>query len=436
LDATVPPLVSATELPLALLRLVLMPLRCLGWVDSQTDGEELCSRLVWRDTNVVWPTRSGKQTVTLPQPTNDGFAPPKPFLEKKRQPLTRFSSSMSDKQVSEQDTVVEVDQNDGRGFQPVDAVAEQVAQMTVGDAEEEEEDDLANLPKKVLLRLDALRKLQEAQAEVEEEFEKERKALELKYEKLYKPFYTQRAEIVSGAKEVEAAAAEPHEAEAEEEVKGVPGFWLRAFMNHSVLADLVQERDLPAFEFLTDVHSVSHETDNGFKLSFEFAENPFFTNKTLTKEYDIGDASELGEAVLRNVMGTVIEWKEGHNLCEVTKKVKQRAKGGKGETRVVSRTEPCESFFQFFTPVEMPSEEDDEDVSRLVVDVCVPHHRSLTCLIFSFIAERDDYAPAERRLRDRLHDPRDHHPAGAAVVHGRGRGGRRLGLRPGGGRGL
>eukprot|EP00644_Phytophthora_capsici_P015016 jgi/Phyca11/511132/fgenesh2_kg.PHYCAscaffold_76_\ len=257
---------------------------------------------------------------------------------------------MSDKPVTEQDTVVEVDHNDGRGFQPVDDVADQVAQLSVAN---EEEDDLANLPKNVLLRLDALRKLQEAQAEVEEEFEKERKALELKYEKLYQPFYHQRAEIVSGAKEVEAvtaAAAEPQEGvDAEENVKGVPGFWLRAFMNHSVLADLIQERDLPAFEFLTDVHS-----------------NPFFTNKTLTKEYDIGDASELGEAVLRNVTGTVIEWKEGQNLCEVTKKVKQRAKGGKGETRVVSRTEPCESFFQFFTPVEMPSEEDDEDSEMIM----------------------------------------------------------------------
>lgn len=272
--------------------------------------------------------------------------------------------------MAEQDSVVELDQNDGRGFQPVEEVTEQVAQLNVAGADEEEEDDLANLPKNVLLRLDALRKLQEAQAEVEEEFEKERKALELKYEKLYKPFYQQRAEIVSGAKEVEAvtaAAAEPQEGDAEaEDVKGVPGFWLRAFMNHSVLADLIQERDLPAFEFLTDVHSVSHEEDNGFKLTFEFAENPFFANKTLTKEYDIGDASEMGEAVLRNVTGTVIEWKEGQNLCEVTKKVKQRAKGGKGETRVVNRTEPCESFFQFFTPVEMPSEEDDEDSEMIM----------------------------------------------------------------------
>ncbi|CAH0485052.1 unnamed protein product [Peronospora farinosa] len=277
---------------------------------------------------------------------------------------------MSDKPVAEQDTMVEVDQNNERDVQSVEGATDQLAQLTV-DPAEEEEDSLVNLPKNVLLRLDALRKLQEAQGEVEEEFEKERKVLELKYERLYQPFYQQRAEIVSGTKEVEAvtaATAEPQETDVEDEdnVKGIPGFWLRAFMNHSALADLIQERDLPAFEFLTDVHSVSHDNNNGFKLTFEFAENPFFSNKTLVKEYDIGDVSELGEAVLRNVKGTVIEWKEGQNLCEVTKKVKQRAKGGKGESRVVSRTEPCESFFQFFTPVEMPSEEDDEDSEMII----------------------------------------------------------------------
>ncbi|KAF1324749.1 Nucleosome assembly protein 1, partial [Globisporangium splendens] len=263
---------------------------------------------------------------------------------------------MADKEFVDEKTVVEADD-----------VADKVASLNVdGDDEEDLEDDLANLPANVQLRLAALRKLQEEQAVLEEQFEKERKLLELKYEKLYQPFYKQRAEIVSGEKEVDAVlngeGAQQEGASAEEEnVKGVPGFWLRAFMNHSALADLIHERDLPAFEYLVDVRSASHEEDNGFKLEFDFAENPFFTNKTLSKEYDIGDASEAGEAVLSNVVGTVIEWKEGKNLCEVTKKVKQRAKGGKGETRVVSRTEPCESFFQFFAPVEMPSEEDDED---------------------------------------------------------------------------
>lgn len=256
--------------------------------------------------------------------------------------------------MADQDSVVEVDHADGRGFQPVTDVADQLAALEI-------DEELASLPKKVQLRVEALRKIQDEQAKVEAEFEKERKALELKYEKLYQPFFVDRAAIVSGAKEVDAVTSgEGLSAdEAAEDVKGIPGFWLRALMNHSAVADMVQERDLEALQYLIDVRSSSHENDNGFKLEFVFAENPVFSNTVLTKEYDIGEASDSGEAVLKDVHGTVIEWKNSQNLCEVTKKVKQRSKNSK-ETRVVSRTEPCDSFFQFFTPVDMPSEGDED----------------------------------------------------------------------------
>ncbi|DAZ94263.1 TPA: hypothetical protein N0F65_011895 [Lagenidium giganteum] len=281
---------------------------------------------------------------------------------------------MADQQpahIVEDETVVEVDAADGRGFQPVDDVAAKMGAMGLDHDEDDEEDDLANLPRKVQLRIEALRKLQESQAELEEQFEKERRLLELKYEKLYQPMYRERAEIVAGSKEVDAVLSgeglQQEEASAEEDdVKGIPGFWLRALMNHSLLEELIHERDLPAFEYLVDIRSSSHEDDNGFKLEFEFAPNPFFENTVLTKEYDVAEASDAGDAVLRNITGTEIQWKAGQNLCEVTKKVKQRAKGSK-ETRVIQRTEPCESFFQIFTPVEMPSEEEEDEDSRMLM---------------------------------------------------------------------
>lgn len=66
--------------------------------------------------------------------------------------------------------------------------------------------------------------------------------------------------------------------------------------------------------------------------------------------------------MLKNVKGCTIDWKEGKDLTKRVKKVKQRAKGGKS-TRVVSRTEGQESFFDFFQNVSMPSEdEDDQEV--------------------------------------------------------------------------
>lgn len=267
------------------------------------------------------------------------------------------------KQQVESETIVEVDAADGRGFQPVDDVEQELGELQL-------QDGLDNLPRCVHLRVDALRSLQEKHAELEEQFEKERRLLELKYEKLYAPIYQERSAIVSGAKEVEEVTnptqgdERPHADKKDEEfVKGIPGFWVRALMNNPTTEELVQERDLEALQFLVDIRSIMHEENNGFRLEFEFAENPFFENKVLAKDYDVADATEDGDAVLRNITGTEIQWKSGQNLCETTKKVKQRAKGSK-DTRVVAKQVPCESFFQFFANVEMPSEEEETEETR------------------------------------------------------------------------
>jgi nucleosome assembly protein 1-like 1 len=50
--------------------------------------------------------------------------------------------------------------------------------------------------------------------------------------------------------------------EAQENVKGIPGFWVRALMNHSIVEQIITERDLPALEHLIDVRSTSHEENN------------------------------------------------------------------------------------------------------------------------------------------------------------------------------
>ena len=55
-----------------------------------------------------------------------------------------------------------------------------------------------------------------------------------------------------------------------------------------------------------------------------------------------------------------IDWKPGKNLTVIMKKKKQRAKGGK-QTRTVTKEEPCESFFNFFKPPQIPEDMDDDD---------------------------------------------------------------------------
>ena len=78
------------------------------------------------------------------------------------------------------------------------------------------------------------------------------------------------------------------EANKNEDVKGIPSFWLTIFKNVEMLAEMVQETDEPVLEALTDITVTFSEKDPmGFTLHFHFAPNPFFTNSILTKCYEM-----------------------------------------------------------------------------------------------------------------------------------------------------
>jgi nucleosome assembly protein 1-like 1 len=68
--------------------------------------------------------------------------------------------------------------------------------------------------------------------------------------------------------------------------EGIESFWLTALQNHTGISDLITERDEAALKYLLDLRYTHLEKPEiGFKLLFEFAENPFFGNKLLEKTY-------------------------------------------------------------------------------------------------------------------------------------------------------
>jgi nucleosome assembly protein 1-like 1 len=77
------------------------------------------------------------------------------------------------------------------------------------------------------------------------------------------------------------------------------------------------------------------------------------------------------EVVPRKFVGTTIDWAAGKDVTVTT--VKRRAGGGKkggkgGPAATVTKTEPCDSFFNFFrTPVvpESPDDLSEEDLEAL-----------------------------------------------------------------------
>ncbi|KAG9014196.1 hypothetical protein FRB90_005492 [Tulasnella sp. 427] len=173
--------------------------------------------------------------------------------------------------------------------------------------------------------------------------------LKLKYMELYAPIFERRAAIIAGVSEPTAYEVSAGEAltleddpdaeplpevnadggKADDDIKGVPQFWLHALKNHREVAPFITERDEEALAYLQDICvKFLPSSTPGYILSFYFAPNEFFTNKVLTNTYVYQDiVGELGDYAYSSVEGTTIDWKEEKDL-----------------------TKTHESFFDFFSP--------------------------------------------------------------------------------------
>ncbi|CAI5464381.1 unnamed protein product [Closterium sp. Yama58-4] len=111
--------------------------------------------------------------------------------------------------------------------------------------------------------------------------------VEQKYNKLKRPIYERRQQLISE----------------------VNDFWMTVLLNHNLLHAFFTEEDRQALEYLRGLDVEDYkDIKSGYSITFTFAENPYFSNKELTKSYKY---MEEGTA---NVEGTKIEWKEGMDL--------------------------------------------------------------------------------------------------------------------------
>lgn len=237
-----------------------------------------------------------------------------------------------------------------------------------------------SLPAPVRRRVAGLKGVQKEHAKLEGEFQEEVLQLEKKYFAKYTPLYEKRANIVNGASEPtdnEVKAGEQDEEGEDDEgskaemaeggqaagaMVGIPEFWLSAMKNQVSLAELITDRDEPALKLLTDIR-MEYLEKPGFRLIFEFAENDWFSNKTITKTYFYQEESGYGgEFIYDHAEGDKIDWKGGKDLTVRVESKKQRNKNTK-QTRVVKKTVPTESFFNFFDPPKAPEADEDDAAS-------------------------------------------------------------------------
>ncbi|KAH8908782.1 NAP-domain-containing protein [Coniochaeta sp. PMI_546] len=229
-------------------------------------------------------------------------------------------------------------------------------------------------------RVAGLKGIQKEHSKLEAQFQEEVLQLEKKYFEKFTPLYQKRAAIVNGVAEptedeIKAGEEdeEPEEGEGEDAAKeessepkidgpGVPEFWLSAMKNQISLAEMITDRDEGALKSLTDIR-MEYLDKPGFRLIFEFAENEYFTNKTITKTYYYQNESGYGgDFIYDHAEGDKIDWKAGKDLTVRVEQKKQRNKNTK-QTRIVKKTVPTESFFNFFSPPKAPTDDDDDDAA-------------------------------------------------------------------------
>jgi len=252
-------------------------------------------------------------------------------------------------------------------------------------------------------RCRALHQHQRKVDDLQRELDAKIAALEASYTSQFDALFQERAAIITGAREVTeeetvftplfredyesedvtgAAADEPkikeiksddedndEDDDDEEELPEdkLPHFWMDCMLNvgDGQLEPLVENDDVPLLSAITNIRQ-EKQADHVTLFHFDFAENDYIENKTLTLktveridnpdvEY-IADAEESTPGRLEST--GAIQWKSGK--CLYLKKIKKKQKNKKGDVRTVSSEKVLPSFFKIFTKDMSYTDEFDE----------------------------------------------------------------------------
>ena len=221
------------------------------------------------------------------------------------------------------------------------------------DGEYEDYDPLAGFTADQKRRVTALKGVQEKYDNINKDYQKELALLQSKYITIYSPLMDERKDIINGKTKVEA-----YDIPNDDEPEGaIPEFWFTALQNHDRIAPYITERDGEVLSYLDDIRSeVLVGEDRGFKLTFYFRENPFFSNPVLVKTYILEPEDDI---VPKEFIGCKIDWAEGKDVT--TEQVKKRVKSAKGEDKkaakaFITENVPCDSFFNTFDPPKIPTD--------------------------------------------------------------------------------
>ena len=139
------------------------------------------------------------------------------------------------------------------------------------------------------------------------------------------------------------------------EIKPIQNFWLNALENSKFFQ--INDKDKEVLEFLKSIKMEKIE-EGKIKLIFEFFDNDFLNNKTISKIYNF-DYENDGK-VFKTEYDT-INWKNDNVNPSLKKKIIKVKKGKKVTTK--EQLTDVESFFDIFNESKSDLENDDGEMS-------------------------------------------------------------------------
>merc|ERR1712150_266760 len=220
------------------------------------------------------------------------------------------------------------------GMGPPDQIMSK--KMRPGDDQNGEEKDFDKETQKALEEIDTTQNEVDA---LNEKASEEILKVEQKYNKLRRPYYDKRNEII----------------------KRVPKFWLTAFINHPQMSAIIEEDEEDCLQYLNKLEVEEYDDiKSGYRIRLYFDANPYFDNEVLTKEFHLGANGDPAS------QSTTINWKEGVNLAAKAALKAQNAAQRTGQKRPLENR----TFFSWFTDNTDPA---SDDVAEVIKDDMWPN---------------------------------------------------------------
>jgi len=161
--------------------------------------------------------------------------------------------------------------------------------------------------------------------------------VEQKYNKLRKPFFQKRNDLI----------------------KKIPNFWVTAFVNHPQISAILDEEEEECLHYLTKLEVEEFDDiKSGYRIRFYFDENPFFENDILTKEFHLGTSGDPTST------STQVKWRENMDLTKHAQSQQDQKAGRK------RGMEPPRTFFTWFAD---NSDASADDIAEVIKDDMWPN---------------------------------------------------------------